>query len=389
MTTITDIQTPIVYERLWDNRPKRIIEEHIEIIKDLNVDMIFRANWRFNPMPLNCFSIDESLYQICIDSGYSRDQQTQIISEIKLNKPGIIIIGAVPAQKINKTEINELTGETIPDTYYMALDPAKWGITSPTKEELQSQMTKTVAAGGYFPDITNTDFQELFFSWVQEQLMTGVTGIWIDLLYTQAQIMYGYTQDMNHPAVIDSFNAATDIANHVHALGLFVGTWDSPSSNLAKNYGIIPQLDFVTGTPSVTEIQNMTMNIDSWTLRINNVREAFGDIPYFIFIDWAGPGSQTIAFSHLGDKQSLFLQTINDFCNNNGLKFIFPVHGGNLAPGWYDAKAQGTYDAIKSIIQGTELPQPQPQPEPSNKKLIVVGIIATSTLLYLWLREKK
>lgn len=388
--TLNNIKNPIVYERLWDDRPKLTISDHIQILKELNVDMIFRANWRFNPMYDSCSNPDipPNMYQTCIDSGYTRDQQTQIISAIKQVFPDMTIIGAVPAQKINKVEINTVTGKKYSDTYYMALDPLKWGISTPSKDELQQQMTQTVSAGGWYPDITNSDYQELLLSWIDEQVMTGITDIWIDLLYTQAGLMYRYTEDMNHFAVKDAYNAANNIIEQIHNsyTSIGIGTWDNPVTSFSKEYGILPELNFVTGTPSVNEVKNVTIIEADWTSHISSVRDIFGNIPYFVFIDWASAGAQIDEFGKLSIQQaSDFLEIISNFCNNNNLKFIFPVHGGvstTSTYNWYDAKEKGTYDAIESIMTGVVKTS-------SNKNIIIIASVGGAAVLLYMLMKKK
>jgi hypothetical protein len=194
-TSLGTIRVAIVYERLGDNRPGRTTGEQIQILKDTRADFILRASWRWNPLPGSCSDADiakavfkkpedvtPELRQLCKDSGYSFEGIKTAIGAIKKEIPNITIIGAIPAQKINEKEINEVTGETFDEaqTAQMALDPKKWGISSPTKEELQDGLKKKYAATGVYPDITNPKVQELMLSWAKRQIDAGMDGIWID-----------------------------------------------------------------------------------------------------------------------------------------------------------------------------------------------------------------
>lgn len=368
-TSLSQVKVPVLYERLNDSRPKRPFVEQVQILKDTNADLVFRASWRWYPQPNNCSQPPDELKKICNESGYSFEQMKNVIQEIKKENPNIIIIGGVPAQKINKKiELNEITGETFNETqtWAMALDTAKWGISSPTKDELQVSLQKTYGVDGYYPDITNPQFQELLLSWAERQIDSGMDGIWIDLLYAQADILRIITKDVNHTAVNESFDAATKVVDEIHTYGeskgkyIYVGTWPFYGYPYAP-----PKLDFVTSTPTAKEVYYKKLDEIAWNAKKDNVEKTFGNIPFFAFIDWNNDNTSLSTFSqHLNKtEQGEFLKIADDFFTSNGIKFIYPVHGGNMGSNatilaygkykWYDSLAPEfqTYDTIKQLAQ--------------------------------------
>ncbi len=373
---LSNIKAPIVYERLWDNRPKRTIQDHITILTDLNVDMIFRSNFRWAPVPFD--SCEGLTSDECTLSGYSIDQQAEITNQIKAAIPNIILIGAIPPQKINTdSEYNEITWEAYDSTqtWNMALDPSKWGISVPTKTDFQNEMTNGYSIGGWYPDITIPDVQSLILSWAQNQINTGVDAIWLDGLFDQAYRFYGLTNNINHQSVLDSFNAAVTLLKSIKALGKPVGTWVAPMALFYQQYNIIEPVDFVTATPLPEEILNQTMNDTAWNDAINLSKTVFGDIPFFANIDWGSDTSPMAAFSQQlsSIQQNSFLTIASQFFKNKGIKFVYPVHGGSLGLttanilsfgqwNWYDSLAPefNTYSTIKQLINPTPTPTPTP-----------------------------
>lgn len=370
--SLTDVKVGIVYERINDARPKRTIEEQIKIFKEINPDMIFRASWRWHPLLNSCSEAQPEQKAICADSGYSFDQMKNMIAEIKKQNPNIIIVGALPAQKINENEVNEITGETFDgaQTAQMALDPAKWGINSQTKDAVQRGLQKKYVSNGRYPDITNPQYQELFLSWAKRQIDSGMDAIWIDLLFTQAGTLARITKDVNHPAVKESYEAASKIVDKIHKYGeskgkhIYVGTWSYGGFSKYPS-ATPPKLDFVTESPAQKEIYFKKFDDQSWEVRKANIKKRLGNIPIFIFIDWADDNGQLAVFSQklTKEQQREALKAADDFFESKGMRFIYPVHGGStghsaaiLSYGkyaWYDSLApeSQTYDAIKELAQ--------------------------------------
>lgn len=382
------VKNAIVYENINDNRPKRTIQEIIDIIKGTSPDFIFRSWWRWSPLPPNCNGFSGDLYLRCEDFRYTFEYIQADIAQVKQEFPNIIIVGAIPAQKINQTEINDLTGQSYSqtETWAMALDPAKWGISSPTKDEFQSGLSGGIG-GGYFPDITNIDYQDILLSMAKRQIDAGMDAIWIDLLFTQAGQLTKMTNDINHLGVKESFEAASKIVNEIHSYGnsrgktIYVGTWQVIGYPYAP-----PNLDFITITPTSTEVNTLTMNSIDQDTKINSIRSLYGNIPIFAFIDWSATGAPLDVFGKLTvtDKVS-FLEIANAFYTERDVKFIFPVHGGLAVDGtnnWYDSEKYGILNNIKQMMTGYI------QPSNSSNLLIIGTIVAGLIGVYYLLTRK-
>jgi len=350
-----DVKVAILYERVmdWINL-NRSINDVIGILKETKASFVFRGWWRWYPCPDDANMVlppqfPKNYVKTCAYKGYTYKHLKEALREIKKEIPDIMFCGVVPAQIITRLTWNPITKEFFytNETWQMALDPSKWGINM-TKEEFQYLFAKWhlwmnpnstleeydhMKVNAYFPDITNEDFQELLLSWAYKQIECGVDAIWIDMLFSQASMLYGITQDINHPAVKESYEAACEIIDRIHEYGnsigkhIYVGTW---STCVIYPYEK-PSLDFLTASPSSMEVYEMELNETKWDERIKAVREKFGDIPFFAFIDWActthtplGVFSQYLS----KEKQKEFIKMVDIFFARRGINFIYPVHGG-------------------------------------------------------------
>ncbi len=402
---LSEVKVGVVYERLNDNRPKRTLTEHIEILKATHADLIFRASWRWKPCLNSCSELSTpELQQECELTGYTHESMQNTIQEIKGAVPDILIVGAIPAQRINQAgELNEFTGTTYNavQVWDMAVDPAKWDITKISKEDFQTGVANSGFSGtdGYYPDITNPVYQEILLSWAKKQIDSGMDAIWVDLLYTQAGLLATITEDEEHDAVRESFKAASDMVDKIHQYGesvgkyIYVGTWSS-----CMNYPyVMPKLDFVTVTPTSMEIVNRNFNENQWTDTKTKISNAFGEIPIFAFIDWAGDGAPISVFSQELDQagQREVLEKADVFFTAKGMTFVYPVHGGSLGEsatklaymgiydyGWYDAQAPefDTYGKICELAQNKVPPEVSIiTPQAGAKVFGLVSIEAAAT----------
>lgn len=371
------VRVAVVYERVTDGKfIGRSVDDVISIFREIGADFVFRGWWRWSPCPNQCEDLPSGRSRMmCELRGYSYRHLEDAVSKIKNELPGIIFCGAVPAQIIQRDTVwNPKTGEifTYPETWDLALDPTKWGLNM-SKREFQCLFGKThlwvpedldcseydpELASAYFPDLTNPMFQELLLSWVERQVDAGVDAIWIDMLFKQASMMYRLTKDFSHPAVRESFEAACKIVDQIHEYGdkigryIYVGSWATPAFFPYSP----PKLDFVTLSPSSMEVREMKFNVEDWNFRLNAIREKFGDIPVFSFIDWAcsvesplGQFSQKLS----REKQSNFLRMADEFFSERNIIFIYPLHGGNMG---FDAEilsfgVSKVYDSLAPEFQ--------------------------------------
>ena len=345
-----------IFNPLYEDVTNGEISDIHQTLKETNTDFIFRGFWRWDPCP-DSFEMTlpnqypQDYVETCVEWGYTYQQLREAITKIKKDSPKTIFVGSIPAQRVTRLGWNPITGEYFKtdETWEMALDPSKWEIDM-SKKEFQCKFAKThfwvdssmdckdydpEQVSAYFPDITNEKFQELLLSWAQKQIDSGADAIWIDMLFTQAELLTMITKDPNHPAVEESYMSASKIVDEIHSYGysrgkyIYVGSW--PGCAYYSYYQ--PNLDFVTASPSGREILTKELNEVEWDERIRVIREKLGDIPIFAFIDWAGDIKTPLgAFSQnlTSEEQKEFLKTADDFFMEKGVVFTYPVHGGNM-----------------------------------------------------------
>jgi hypothetical protein len=372
------------YERISDGAEiSRSIDEVANIFKETNTELIFRSFWRWMPVPESSNDMinggPADLIRKAAKAGYTYQQYKDAASKIKEKTPNMILVGAISAQRVNKAEINPVTREVLGQdkTWEMAFDPGKWKL-DVSKEETQCKMTKSwhwidpkVAyssgynfknAAAYFPDITNEQYQKLLLSLAEKQIYSGADAIWIDMLFYQASFIADNTKNPNHPAVKAAFEAAAKIVDDIHNYGyskgkyVYVGTWwtftDLPYTP--------PNVDFVTATPTSEEISAKTINEAEWLSTHEKIIAQMGDIPMFIFIDYGNDGLPLAVFSQTltPEQQNQFLRDADAFFTNNGMVFVYPIHGGFMGQSAtklafdnknYDSLAFDTYGTIKDL----------------------------------------
>lgn len=404
---LSKVKVAILYENIIDKPPigpQRSIGEIIQLLKETHADLIFRGFWRWLPPPDSPDNIPPELTaylaerakvspgqvpELVEKSGYNYKELASRISAVKREIPGIIFVGAIPAQRISSIDKNDITGQiyTPNQTWAMTLDPQKWNIQRNgkplTKEEFQAlyaQLNSWIKPGetydynkvqAFFPDITNPDFQEILVSWAARQIDAGADAIWIDGL-PQTSIFYKLTNDINHPAIKDMFNASEQIVDKIHKYGeskgkqIYIGTWILPLQVEG-----LPQMksdiDFITLTPTEDEILNKKLDLAKWNDVISKYKNVYSNTPVFAFIDWGFNQSPTVAFSQkLSTKeQEDTLQSLDESFANLGINYIYPVRGGYMGAGAvtkklsfgkyrsYDALAPefDTYNIIKELAQ--------------------------------------
>jgi|GEM_PF-2667294 len=388
---LSEVRVAVLYEYVTDGAfIGRSPAEVLKIFNETRTDLIFRGWWRWSPCPESpdVTEIPPGYPEWYLDyterrakEGYTYQQLREAINEIKKDNPDVIFCGAIPAQRVTQFAWNPMTEEFIeyPETWEMALDPGKWGIPE-SKEDFQKRFAiwhgwieggeeydpKQVSS--YYPDITNEKFQELFLSWAKKQIDCGADAIWIDMLFGQAKMLAKITRDLNHSAVKESFEAASKMVDEIHKYGeskgkhIYIGSW---GSSIIYPYPR-PDLDFITASPSSKEVYLMELNRTYWDIVTTAVKEKLGDIPFFVFIDWAVSTRDPLGvFSHYltTGEQREFLGIADEFFQEKGINFIYPVHGGWMGydtkifsfgkSSFYDSLAPEfeTYETIKELAQ--------------------------------------
>ncbi len=339
-TKLSDVKVASVYENVVDGVPPgRTIDDIANIFAETKTDLILRGFWKGIPTKR--------------DIGLEKyNDLSAAVAKIKEKNPDIIFVGALPAQRIWRIDLDP--SDTVsysveyPETWEMALDPGKWDI-DVSKVELQCEIAKErrmfvgdcsdfnpETINAYFPDMTNEQFQNLFLSWTKLQIDSGADAIWIDMLLTQVRTLDRITATSDHKAVKDSYNAVSEVIDEIHRYGketygkhIYVGTWSGFESDY-PSLGI----DFVTiyPFPHKEEIYPRKAIEDvRWDKKIDNVRSKLGDIPIFAFIDWGvhenspmGRFSQNLTSVEQGE----FLKSVDEFAESRGITFAYSIHGG-------------------------------------------------------------
>ena len=403
---LSQVKVAVLYKNITDGPPvgiERSPEEIIKILKETKADLIFRGFWRWGPAPESPDNIPPELVEVFAKrmkikpkqvpllvkkSGYNYKELEKRISAIKKEIPNIIFVGAIPAQRINRIDKNDITGKvyTTDETWAMALDPQKWKIERNgkpiTKENFQARFSRWHGwtkqgetydprkVEAYFPDITNPKFQEILLSWAKRQIDAGVDAIWIDGL-PQTIIFYILTNDVNHPAIKDLFEASKKIIDEIHKYGelkgkrIYVGAWAIPIKLVEGLPELPSNIDFVTMTPSEDEIFNKRLDMEKWNKRISKSKELYGNTPIFAFIDWdTDPSPMRVFSQELSiEEQRDVLKILDESFAKMGINFVYPVHGGHMGKSAkrlafgkyrnYDALAPefDTYETIKKLAR--------------------------------------
>jgi len=380
------VKVAVLYERVTDGALYgRSNDDIIKLLKQTRTDFIFRGFWRWEPVPESRKSAPEEVsklggtqdeLQAVLDYNYTYEDLKVAISGIKREMPNVIFVGAIPAQRINGIDKDDVTGEILDTnkTWEMALDPQKWGI-GVSKKDYQKMLGDTLGwreGEAYFPDITNSNYQQFLLDMAKKQIDCGADAIWIDMLPTQAVLLDRYSKYPKNPGIKESMEASSNIVDEIHKYGkskgktILVGTG---AGSIDLSYPQ-PKLDFVTLSPKTSEVASKTLNKSYWDDRKNKIIEKLGNIKIYVFIDWANNDSPIVTFSQNLSKseQGIFIRDAYNFFEEEGMIFILPVHGGFMGnqasilsfgnSKVYDSMAPqfGTFETIENISNSNFIP---------------------------------
>ena len=364
-----EVKVAILYQRITDGiyHPSRIrtYEDLVNILRETKPDLVFRVWWRWTPIP-ESLPPNDPVYQ----AGHTYQQFEETLRKLKKDLPEIKYwFGAIPTQRINFTERNPITGKTYSqkETWQMALDPQKWGINF-SKEKLQELAQEKGGTGkyGYFPDITNKEFQELYLSWAKRQIDAGVNGLFLDMLFAQPRFLAKITKNPKHPAVKESLEAINYLTRKIKDYGKRKGRYIylCSFSTFTDFANYKPDLDFVVVSPTMEEVRSLTLDEGRWNEIVLKVKRRLPTAKILAMIDWAGTTHTTLGvFSQelSKEEQREFLKIANEFFSKKGIIFVYPVHGGFIGQDAkilsfgklkiYDSLAPefDTYETIKNL----------------------------------------
>ncbi len=399
---ISNIKVAVQYRIVTDGRKfRRSLNDVINILKETKADFVFQGWLTQWPLPEDLSSVPPELRAKFAKEGYTYKRLKKAVSEIKKKIPDIIFGGGVQAEYLYPEEVQGSQPDEQRDKAWdMALDPKKWNINYSrakmqaywakrwgfiendaftNEEELKEKMQY------FFPDITNKDFQKILLNKIYRQIDAGVDAIWIDMLYVQPTILKQLTNNENHPAVRESYEAIWKIVNSIHRYGFNYGKNISVISWVVIHRGdkvirLVPpewcNIDAAMTSPLPEEILAIDdtgkrtiggFRVDVWK-RVVRILEQEYSLPTFARLDYGGIGRTPLSvFSQELTKSEAiqFLKKADDFFTDMGIIFIYPLHGGTMGrPGkvanlsygrynWYDALAPefDTYETIKELAQ--------------------------------------
>jgi hypothetical protein len=386
---LSEVKVAIAYENVTDGTALgRGISKTVQVLDTPQADFVLRGFWKWQPIVQSPDKIPATLYELAGEEGLTPaafresvkksgryyDNLSRWVAGIRAGKPGIIFCGAIPCQILYRVEYNPISRKVYPaeETWKMALDPGKWNLTyqgtAISKEQLQALLCARflngsadstpydpASANGYFPDITNAKFQKLLLSWAEKQIDCGADALWMDMLDAQTKILLEMTSDATHPAVIETVASVRKIIDKLHEYGVskgkqvYVGSWGESGSELPQN--LLPTgLDFVTFSPSKEEISDKKLDQSKWDEISKAVKQNYGGIPTFAYIDWGLSASPMVTFSQelSTREQRAVLRKFEESFSQQGIAFAYPVHGGKLGKN-ASKKSFGQYTVYDSM----------------------------------------
>jgi hypothetical protein len=262
----------------------------------------------------------------------------EAVKVIKAKNPKIIICGSFGAQFIDKRgEYDPIKKKVLSEVEVeeMSIDLSKhpeWNLTQKQIEKFWEIAPIPEHEKGYFPDVTNKDFQELAINIAKRQINEGADAIWIDGLYREPMALAQVTGNPEHLAVKESFEGAARIVEGIKKYAedkgrnVYIGTW----INAAFFPFPPPKFNFLTFSPYADEVLNMEFKEKGWNMVKSKVKEKFGEIPIFVYLDYGMPDNTPLAvFSQKlsPNEQRGFLRMIDDFSYEKGMNFVYPLHG--------------------------------------------------------------
>jgi hypothetical protein len=383
---LAQCKVAVNYESITDGATiGRPLEQTITLLKETGAGFVFRAFMQGPPVLespqdfppeltawMRLEGLDENRFRRrIVEQGYSYQSFAEAATATKRALPGVLICGGIPTQWINTVERNPLTGKTLTTdkTWALALDPSRWGVRKDgqlwNKEEFQKFLGLThgwVKSGAeydhrkapsFYPDLTQQGFQELVTAWAGRQIDAGAEAVWIDLLYTQAAMMGRFTGEANHAAVRDACDAAGKVVRRIHEYAaakgkyVLVGTWAMP---VIQSPFDMPELDFVTLTPSQEEVAAKKVDERRWLQIVAQTHKRLGEIPILVFLDCFGDHGVLAKFSQSLDKQEQrqLLEYLDGYCRAQKLLLAYPLHGGGIG-GNAKIKSFGKSDRYDSL----------------------------------------
>jgi hypothetical protein len=111
--------------------------------------------------------------------------------------------------------------------------------------------------------------------------------------------------------------------------------------------------DFISIGIAAQTVESQSIQ-DDWAGYKAALEQAYGYVPQtMVFVDWGTPPTPMSLFGELpAGQQVKMLIMLHKAVVREGFLFVYPIHGGEIAHdpyAAYDARKQGTYDAIRQL----------------------------------------
>ena len=358
----------VVVEYTWLGRGQfylnRSVEDDIEILKDLKADWVY-LGFRYRlPIPYSPFEEPGLFNEIEIKEaerrGYTFLQLKEAIEKLHQETPDVLFTGGLGIEFFYSKDRDPITGEIIDASkaWRMALDPQEYGF-SISKEEFQCWWAKRIGwlppdfdcsqydyrkVKGFFPDINKEEVRELYLHKAKKLIDCGVDVIWIDMLHTQPLHFYRMGQDINHPAIGQTFESISKLVDEIRKYGfskgkyVYIGSW----APLIRNDEDIlippftpPPYDYVVVSPSSEEVLFKKLYEEEWERAFSMIRGYMGEnIVILMRLDVGYKNSPAHIFSQKlsPEEQKEFLRYLDTFLRKNNVLFSYPVFGLYMGP---------------------------------------------------------
>jgi hypothetical protein len=262
------------------------------------------------------------------------------IQEIKNELPYVHMMGAISAAGF-------MEGDTWPNG--TSIPQEKWRELAYTLPDGSLAPYASDPQHGLVLDIRKQTARDFLVAWIELQIDAGFDSIFFDEVDYIPRV-YGLSASEFHPFWKDLSATLKSYAHNRYGVSLLLGVnggWvnDPIRENLVSPW---PYQDFIAVSFSLRTMQTGIVQ-DDWPRYKQQILATYPSLPpIFAFLDWGPIPSPLSALADLSTpEQTKMLEKLQASALQNGMIFVYPLHGGNVASGEeYDAVQQGTFGTI-------------------------------------------
>jgi len=321
------------------------------VLAETGTEVVFRAHFRWGR--------DEqgTLYEQNIHSGAIGESPyprlADRIREIQAKLPWVHFMGAITcAAFVDGDHWPNGTGVTVDAKQQML-----WTLPNGTTPHHFADPVRS-----YVLDISKPLARQFILEYAYKQIDAGVDLFFFDEpQFVPWWSRWTYGLKVSDKPYIDGWkqiaSAVKDYARNKYAKDLLVTVnngWANAKSD-PRPPDPWPYQDFIAIGVSLKSLETQAMR-DDWAGYKAQIRKVYGRLlPTMIFLDWGMPPTPLSVFGNLPrEAQIRMLKLFHETALREGLLFVYPLHGGLISASvnpfiLYDAREQGTYDAISDL----------------------------------------